>query len=382
MHEESVVSARYAAAAQAVEPALCCATRYDDRLLAAIPAEVVDRDYGCGDPTPFARRGETVLDLGSGSGKVCYMLAQIVGPAGRVIGVDCNRDMLALSRRHLTNFAATVGYANVEFRAGMIQDLRLDLDRLDGELSANPIRDQAGWLALRQTEDRLREEQPLVADASIDCVVSNCVLNLVRRVDRERLFREICRVLKPGGRAAISDIVADSDVPDDLQRDGDLWSGCVSGAYREDRFLTAFLDAGFYGLRIVQRQSEPWQTVGDIEFRSMTVLAYKPVVGPRLELGQAAIYRGPFRRVEDDAGNSFSRGERTAICSATFTRLQHELYASEFALIERHPPLPADSAAPVAVNRSNHRAPDESRPGRNLALPTKNNCCGPDARCS
>ena len=100
MAAEEAVRERYAAAAREAEPALCCPVSYDPRLLEAIPAEVLERDYGCGDPTPFIRPGDTVLDLGAGGGKVCFIAAQVAGPSGRVIGVDCNPEMLALARAH------------------------------------------------------------------------------------------------------------------------------------------------------------------------------------------------------------------------------------------------------------------------------------------
>src|SRR6266851_2864590 len=146
---EASVRQRYSVAAQKTEAALCCPNRYDPRYLAAIPQEVLDRDYGCGDPTPFVRPGDTVLDLGSGGGKVCFIAAQVVGPRGRVIGVDCNRDMLALARRHQPTVAERLGFANVEFRCGLIQDLRLDVDLLAEEFARQPIRDQWGWLEVR-----------------------------------------------------------------------------------------------------------------------------------------------------------------------------------------------------------------------------------------
>jgi len=272
---EKSVRERYSSAAHAVEPSLCCSVRYDAKYLAVIPQEIIERDYGCGDPTPFVRPGDTVLDLGSGGGKVCYIAAQLAGPQGRVIGVDCNLEMLALARRHRAGVAERLGFSNVEFRCGMIQDLRLDLDLLADELARQPVHDQQTWLELRGTEERLRRERPMIADESVDCILSNCVLNLVRPHDRLQLFGEIFRVLKHGGRAAISDIVASDEVPEALQHDPQLWSGCVSGAYREDRFMRAFEGAGFGNVQVVQRQQEPWQTVAGIEFRAVTVLAHK-----------------------------------------------------------------------------------------------------------
>src|SRR5207237_835314 len=130
--------------------------------------------------------GDTVLDLGSGGGKVCFIASQVAGPAGHVIGVDCNLDMLALARRNQPLVAAKLGYGNVEFRCGLIQDLRLDLDALSVELARKPVNDTQSWLDLRVLEEQLRRERPLIADASIDCVVSNCVLNLVRTEDRRQ----------------------------------------------------------------------------------------------------------------------------------------------------------------------------------------------------
>ncbi len=105
-------------------------------------------------------------------------------------------------------------------------------------------------------------------DDSVDVVISNCVLNLVRPEDKRTIVREIFRVLKRGGRAVISDIVSDEDIPLHLQQDAELWSGCISGAFREDLFLDAFENADFYGIQILDRQEKPWRTVEGIEFRS------------------------------------------------------------------------------------------------------------------
>ena len=275
IHSESAVKQRYAAAAQAPEPALCCAVDYAQQYLKITPHEVIQKDYGCGDPSRYLKPGETVLDLGSGTGKICFIAAQIVGPQGKVIGIDMTDEMLAVARRNAAIVAGRLGYANVEFRKGRIQDLALDLEKLDQELKQRPIADAASFLAADELAQELRARQPLVASDSIDVVVSNCVLNLVETKSKRQLFEEIFRVLKKSGRAVISDIVSDEPVPEPLQNDPQLWSGCISGALTEEGFLQAFADAGFYGMQILKRDHRPWRTVEGIEFRSVTIAAYK-----------------------------------------------------------------------------------------------------------
>src|SRR5688572_12538360 len=115
-HEpEESVRERYSAGAQARQEALCCPVDYDPQYLKVIPAEVLERDYGCGDPSRYVKKGERVVDLGSGSGKICYIASQIVGAEGSVVGVDGNLDMLALARKHRATVAERVGWQNVEF---------------------------------------------------------------------------------------------------------------------------------------------------------------------------------------------------------------------------------------------------------------------------
>jgi arsenite methyltransferase len=379
---ESAVRDRYTDGARRVEESLCCPVEYERRYLEVIPSEILQRDYGCGDPTPYVRAGETVLDLGSGGGKLCYIAAQVVGEHGRVIGVDCNREMLGLARRYQETVAERLGYSNVSFRCGMIQDLRLDLDVLADELAGRPVHDQWSWLELRTLEDRLRRERPMVADASVDVVISNCVLNLVRPEDRRQLFAEMFRVLKRGGRAAISDIVADEDVPEHMQHDPELWSGCISGAYREDLFLQAFEEAGFHGIEIAKREANPWRTVEGIEFRPVTVLAYKGKQGPCLERNQALVYRGPFKRVEDDDGHVFHRGERMAVCDKTFYLLQREPYADAFEPVEPLVEVPPEEARAFDCRRAARRDPRETK-GKDYRLTTEaeGNCCGEGGCC-
>ncbi len=234
---DQAVRDRYEEAAQSRQTALCCPVDYDPQYLAVIPQEVLDRDYGCGDPSRHVRAGDTVLDLGSGGGKICFIAAQMVGPRGRVIGVDLNDEMLELARRSVPHVAEAIGYTNVEFRRGRIQDLALDLDRLDDWLSAHPVHSSADLAALEDRAARLRREEPLIADESIDLVVSNCALNLVRSDAKSQLIREIHRVLRRDGRIAISDIVSDEPVPEALKADPELWSGCISGAFHELELL-------------------------------------------------------------------------------------------------------------------------------------------------
>jgi arsenite methyltransferase len=358
---ESSVQERYAAAAHVVEPALCCPVSYNPDLLAAIPTEVIEKDYGCGDPTPFVKVGDSVLDLGSGAGKLCFIAAQVVGPTGQVVGVDCNRSMLDLARRNAPTVAQRIGFANVQFRYGMIQDLKLDFDRLQANLATRPIGTIDDFLVVRQEMEVLRQEHPLIESESMDCVLSNCVLNLVRPEDRRELFAEVFRVLRPGGRAAISDIVCDEDVPQHMQCDSNLWSGCVSGAFREDHFVQAFHDAGFYGIEIVKRADQPWQTIQGIEFRSMTVVAYKRHSGPCLERQQAVIYRGPFKQVEDDDGHVYWRGKRMAVCDKTFQFLAQAPYAGMFEPVLPRQLVPIESAPVFDCHRSTFRDPRETK---------------------
>src|SRR5437660_3423905 len=211
--KETIVRQRYAAGAKERAEKLCCPVDYEPEYLKAIPQEVIERDYGCGDPSRYLREGETVVDLGSGTGKICFVAAQIVGPKGKVIGVDMTDEMLEVARRNAPIVAGRLGYANVEFRKGRIQDLALDLERLDRELKQRPITDATSFLAADELAQELRIREPLVASDSIDVVVSNCVLNLVETKSKWQLFAEIFRVLKKSGRAVISDIVSDEPVP-------------------------------------------------------------------------------------------------------------------------------------------------------------------------
>jgi arsenite methyltransferase len=182
---------------------------YDELQRKDVPAAALEASLGCGNPTALAElvSGETVLDLGSGGGIDVILSARRVGPTGRAIGVDMTDEMLALARRN----AADARISNVEFRKGEIEDLPLD----DGE---------------------------------VDVVISNCVINL--SVDKPTVLEEAFRVLKPGGRFAVSDVVARGRIPAEIRKSLEMWAGCVAGALDEAEYRNLLAAAGFEGIEI------------------------------------------------------------------------------------------------------------------------------------
>lgn len=211
----------------------CCTTQDVATIMADeythIDGYVADADLGlgCGLPTEFAkiRKGDTVIDLGSGAGNDVFVARHEVGDEGRVIGVDFTPAMIAKARRN----AETLGYTNVEF--------------VQGDIEAMPL-----------------------PDAIADVVISNCVLNLVP--NKPAVLAEIHRVLKPGGHFSISDIVLIGELPDDLRQAAEMYAGCVSGAVQKDDYLTAIVDAGFRNITI---QKEKVITVPDEILSRFTV---------------------------------------------------------------------------------------------------------------
>ncbi|MGE5303656.1 MAG: methyltransferase domain-containing protein [Alphaproteobacteria bacterium] len=378
---EAAVLQRYAVASHRAEAGLCVPINYDRSLLAVIPEEIIEKDYGCGDPSRYVRPGETVLDLGSGSGKTCYIISQIVGAQGKVLGVDFNPEMLALARKYRHSVGEKIGFHNVEFRMGRVQDLRTNLELIDRYLQQHPIQSVVDLADFRDFENRINREQPLIADESIDIVVSNCVLNLVRPEDKKALFAEMYRVLKRGGRIAISDIVADEPEPEHWVRDPKLWSGCISGAFLEEEFFKAFEEARFYGIHIEDFQSQPYQTIEGIEFRSITVTAYKGKEGPCIEHNQAVIYRGPWKEVVDDDHHVLPRGVRVAVCEKTFEIYSKPPYQDQFILVPPREEVPRDKTGVFDCSRDRRRDPRETKGVDYKITQNSGSVCGPGSTC-
>ncbi len=190
----------------------CCSTDsrlYPVDLLATVPADVSNTSYGCGDPITLAslQPGETVLDLGSGAGLDCLLAAQKVGETGRVIGVDMTPEMIDRARANAKRVNAT----NVEFRQGYLENLPVD-------------------------------------NSTIDVIISNCVINL--SPDKEKVFAEAFRALKPGGKLAVSDIVTDGELPEVVRKSLAAWAGCVAGAVEAKQYIAMMEEVGFTDISI------------------------------------------------------------------------------------------------------------------------------------
>ncbi len=305
------VSERYARAAATGEQ-MCCPSGYDfTDLKTFIPEEVLRISYGCGTPAGLdtVRPGETVLDIGSGGGIDCFEASRRVGPTGHVIGIDMTDTMLEIARRHAPIVARNLGYpsSNVEFRKGMAESMPVD-------------------------------------DGSVDLIISNCVINLTP--DKRKVFREMFRVLKPGGRFTISDIVSDQPVPQYLVHDTEKWGDCLSGALTVTDYMGGLNEAGFLGVH--QVKFAPWRVIDGIHFLSLTLTGYK-LPAEELNGARFATLLGPFTRAVDELGQVFRRGEPQAVDARSARLLQQPPYEPLFLLSETPTPLSPDDPRLVAI---------------------------------
>lgn len=284
-------------------------------------------------------------------------------------------NMLKLARDSAPLVAKEIGYDNTTFFRGHIEDLKTNLDLVDKFLAEHPVSSVGDYEELTQEIDRIGREQPMIEDNSIDVIVSNCVLNLVGDEKKKQLFEEMYRVLKVGGRIAVSDIVSDEISPEHLKKDEKLWSGCISGALQEAEFVKALEDAGFHGITIDVYEPEPWQVVEGIEYRSVTLLAYKGIEGSCIEKNQAVIYKGPWLQVVDDDGHIFCRGERMSVCEKTFNIMSSEPYLDQ--VIPVAPAITVESNEEHTCDAGTLRHPQETKLGVKPVTtdPNQGSCC-------
>jgi len=199
--------------------------------------------------------------------------------------------------------------------------------------------------------------------------------------DKRQLFSEMYRVLKRGGRVVISDIISDEPMSKHLADDPNLWSACVSGAFQEEVLLRAFEEANFYGIQLEEFRSEAYQTIEGIEFRAITVTAYKGKEGPCIERNQAVIYRGPWKQVVDDDGHTLERGARMAVCDKTFKLYSQPPYGGQFILVPPREDIAADKAGEFDCARDHKRHPRETKGLEYNVTKISAGVCGPGTNC-
>lgn len=289
----------------------CCTLEtipyYLRQLLKDIHPEVSERYYGCGSPLPPALDGCTVLDLGCGSGRDCYLLSRLVGESGQVIGIDMTEQQLEIANRFKDWHAQRFHYKqpNVSFKQGYMEDLKT-----------------AG-----------------ISDNSIDLVVSNCVINL--SPDKNSVLSEIFRVLKPGGELYFSDVYADRRIPENLKLEPVLLGECLAGALYWQDFRRMMMTLGCPDIRIVKQtpiaieDEAIAEKIGMVKFQSITTRIFKTELEDRCEdFGQIATYQGTIDRqphaFDLDDHHHFETGKPMRICGNTADMLAHSRYARHF----------------------------------------------------
>ena len=306
------VSQRYAKAVTNGEE-MCCPTGYNHEDLGKfIPEAVLKVSYGCGTPVGLStvQPGEVVLDIGSGGGIDCFEASRKVGATGKVIGIDMTDEMLSLARTHAPTVAKNLGYpaSNVDFRKGFADAMPVD-------------------------------------ENQVDLIISNCVINLAP--DKKKVFQEMFRVLQPGGRFTISDIVADQPIPQYMIHDSAKWGDCLSGALTIQDYWGGLRDAGFQGLH--QVTVIPWRVIDGIHFVSVTLTGYKAAVAAASSAPAFATLTGPFSQAKDELGTVFHRGAPQQIDEQTVQLLSLPPYKDHFVIADRPMALTNQDPRLVAV---------------------------------
>lgn len=276
-------------------------------ILNQIHPEVLEKFYGCGSPIPSVLEGKTVLDLGCGTGRDVFLLSKLVGPNGKVIGIDMTEEQLNIAKKHIDYHAKCFGYSktNVELRQGYIEDLE--------------------GLGIRTN--------------SIDVIVSNCVINL--SPEKRRVFAEIFRVLKPGGELYFADVFSDRRIPKSLAEDPVLIGECLGGALYTEDFRRLMTDVGCSDHRVVTQRllklenPEIEQRLGAIRFYSSTTRTFKLKLEDRCEdYGQVAYYLGTIPQCPQafplDDHHLFEKGRPVLVCGNTAAMLNETRYAPHF----------------------------------------------------
>ena len=276
--------------------------------LSNIHDEVMAKYYGCGLAIPTRLDGLRVLDLGSGSGRDCYILSQFVGQNGEVIGVDMTDEQLAVANRHIDYHTEKFGYtrSNVKFIKGNIEELE--------KLNLEP--------------------------ESFDLIISNCVINLAK--DKEKVLADTYRLLKPGGEMYFSDVYSDRRISKDLQNDPVLWGECLSGALYWNDFLRTARNVGFTDPRSIKNNpisienEEVSKKCGDIKFFSVTYRLWK-IEGLEDECedyGQAVAYNGTIENnassFDLDDHHNFPKNKIMTVCGNTYKMLHDTRFADHF----------------------------------------------------
>jgi arsenite methyltransferase len=278
------------------------------KILSEMPTEILEKFYGCGSPIPVDANGRVILDLGCGTGRDAYLIARLAGPMGKVIGIDMTAEQLEVANRYVDRQTQTWGLSNknLEFRLGYLEDL-----------AGSGIQDE-----------------------SIDIVISNCVLNL--SMDKEAAFREIFRVLKPGGELYFSDVFADRRVPTHLQNDPVLRGECLSGAMYWEDFRRLMRKVGCLDYRMVSKRrmtlgnTEVEAKIGMVPFHSATIRAFKlkALEDQCEDYGQTATYLGtiadnPHAFILDDH-HTFPIGKPVLVCGNTASMVEESRFGKHF----------------------------------------------------